>query len=102
VKPPAAPPFLARDSYRLRRLMDAARFLPAFGFVLMLLPLMREDPQTGTASAASEGAYLFAVWLMLILSTAPMSRGLRKTFEPPKTVPPKSAPSGSEPPGAKD
>jgi len=84
VKPPSAPPFLARDSYRLRRLMDAARFLPVFGFVMLLLPLMREDPETGAASAASEGVYLFAVWLALILGTFLMSRGLRKAFDPPK------------------
>lgn len=85
MKPPFVPTFLARNSYRLRRLMDAARFLPVFGFVLMLLPLMREDPQTGTASAASEGAYLFAVWLVLILATAVMARGLRTALDPPKS-----------------
>ncbi|MCC1480166.1 hypothetical protein J1C52_00775 [Roseibaca sp. Y0-43] len=68
--------------------MDAARFLPVFGFVLMLLPLMREDPATGTGSAASEWAYLFAVWLVLILATALMARGLRKAFDPPKAPDP--------------
>lgn len=85
--PSRTPPFLARDSYRLRRLMDAARFLPVFGFVLILLPLMREDPETGAASAASEGVYLFVVWLVLIVGTFVMARGLRKAFAPPKPVP---------------
>lgn len=88
MKPPSAPPFLARDSYRLRRLMDAARFLPVFGLVLMMLPLMREDPRTGAVSAASEGAYLFAVWLALIVGTFLMARGLRKAFDAPKPAPP--------------
>lgn len=82
MKPPSAPPFLARENYRLRRLMDAARFLPVFGFVLLLLPLMREDPQTGTTSAAGEAVYLFLVWPALILGTFLMSRGLRKAFDP--------------------
>lgn len=68
--------------------MDAARFLPVFGLVLMLLPLMREDPQTGAPATASEGAYLFAVWLVLICSTFLMSRGLRKAFDAPKPPPP--------------
>ena len=102
MKPPATPPFLARESYRLRRLMDAARFLPAFGFVLMLLPLMREDPATGTASAASEGAYLFVVWLLLILATVIMSRGLRQTFDSPTAGPPEPDRARPEPRGAKD
>lgn len=92
MKPPAAPTFLARDSYRLRRLMDAARFLPVFGLVLMVLPLMREDPQTGAVSAASEGVYLFAVWLALIVGTFLMSRGLRKAFDVPKPKPPPLVP----------
>ena len=81
MKLPRTPPFLARDSYRLRRLMDAARFLPVFGFVLLFLPLMREDPETGALSTASEGVYLFAVWLALIIGTWLMSRGLRKAFD---------------------
>lgn len=90
MKPPRTPPFLARDSYRLRRLMDAARFLPVFGFVLLLLPLMREDPETGAASAASEGVYLFAIWMALILGTWLMSRGLRKVFDKPEKTPHKT------------
>ena len=84
MKPPSAPPFLARDSYRLRRLMDAARFLPVFGFVLTLLPLMRDDPANGATSVAGEGVYLFAVWLALIAGTFLMTRGLRRVFAPPK------------------
>lgn len=94
MKSPRTPPFLARDSYRLRRLMDAARFLPVFGFVLLLLPLMREDPETGAASAASEGVYLFAIWLALILGTWLMSRGLRKVFDESEKTPPKTSDSG--------
>lgn len=96
MKPPASLPFLARNSYRLRRLMDAARFLPVFGFVLLLLPLMREDLQTGAASAASEWAYLFAVWLVLIGATLFMSRGLRKAFDPPKSPPKPSGPAAKD------
>nr|WP_283163910.1 hypothetical protein [Roseibaca domitiana] len=74
--------------------MDAARFLPIFGFVLLLLPLMREDPETGAASTASEGVYLFAIWLALIFGTWLMSRGLRKVFDEPEKTPPKTLDAG--------
>ena len=38
---PAKPPvFLARASYRQRRLRDAARLLPMVAGVLMMLPLL--------------------------------------------------------------
>ncbi len=43
---PRPPEFLERSSYRLRRLMDAARLLPVFGLILLLLPLMRDHSAT--------------------------------------------------------
>ncbi len=88
--PPRRATFLARDGYRLRRLMDAARCLPAFGLVLLLLPLMREDPGAqGSPATAGETVYLFAVWLALIVATFAMARGLRRALRPPP--PPGSA-----------
>ena len=68
MKPPA-PPFLARRAYRLRRLTDAARFLPALGLVLFLLPLLWPDATTGRAGTAPGAAYLFLAWGGLILLT---------------------------------
>ena len=69
MKPPA-PPFLARRAYRLRRLTDAARFLPALGLILFLLPLLWRDPTTGRALTAPGALYLFLAWGGLILLTA--------------------------------
>ncbi|WP_071797951.1 hypothetical protein [Natronohydrobacter thiooxidans] len=78
---PPRPQFLARDSYRVRRLMDAARFLPVFGFVLLLLPLMRHSSDTEAPPTASEGVYLFLVWFGLVLAAFLMSLGLRRALD---------------------
>ncbi len=87
---PPRPQFLARDSYRMRRLMDAAKFLPLFGFVLLLLPLMRHSPDVEAPPTASEMVYLFLVWFGLILLALLMSLGLRRVLSAP---PQKSDPS---------
>lgn len=63
------PLFLARDSYRQRRLGDAARLLPVLGFVLLLLPGFL----TATVDAL---IYIFTVWALLIVVMALMSRRL--------------------------
>ncbi len=72
-----APLFLERRSYRRRRLGDAARLLPVFGVILILLPLMWSPDATGAARlTAWEGVYLFAVWGALIVVAAILSRAL--------------------------
>lgn len=69
------PLFLARDSYRRRRLADAARVLPVLGFILMVLPGML----TSTTVAL---VYVFTVWAILILIMIVLSRRLsRQDFE---------------------
>ncbi len=75
------PEFLARGSYRIRRLMDAARLLPVFCFVLLILPLMRASPETDAPPTASESVYLFLVWFGSILAVFLISRGLRPALE---------------------
>ncbi|MDB5657721.1 MAG: hypothetical protein JWS10_336 [Cypionkella sp.] len=69
---PAAPLFLARAVYRQRRLRDAARLLPIFGFFLLMLPLM-----WGSAAGAGRVAvYVFGVWALLIGLAAYVAPGL--------------------------
>ena len=81
--PPAV--FLERQSYRRRRLMDAARLLPLLGVLLFLLPLLwRAADSTGAMGGVSMSnaiIYVFAVWIGLIAaifvfgkSTRPWSR----------------------------
>ncbi|MCX7560105.1 hypothetical protein OS190_11045 [Sulfitobacter sp. F26204] len=66
------PVFLERRSYRLRRMMDAVRFLPFLGLALWMVPLLWPLP---AAEVAKNGIpmstalrYLFCVWLMLVIS----------------------------------
>ncbi len=61
-----SPLFLARRSYRRRRLRDAARLLPVFGAFLFLLPILWEPAATDQRDTAPDGVYLFAVWAVLI------------------------------------
>lgn len=98
MKPPRGPEFLARESYRIRRLMDAARFLPALGLVLLLLPLMRAAPEGEAASIATETVYLFAVWIGLIAAAFLMSLGLRRTLDRPPDARPPAPRAASAPP----
>ncbi|QBJ23540.1 hypothetical protein [Haematobacter massiliensis] len=67
------PVFLARQTYRMRRVVDAARVLPALGLMLFLLPLLWKE-----ASLAAVGLYVFAVWLLLIVAALAMSRRLAR------------------------
>ncbi len=63
------PLFLARESYRRRRLGDAARLVPVLGFVLLLLP--------GLFTTTTEALiYIFSVWAILIVAVAFLSRRL--------------------------
>ena len=66
---PKQPLFLARTVYRKRRLRDAARMLPIFGFVLMMLPMLW--PNSG-----ANWVYLFGIWVGLIASAAILAKGL--------------------------
>ena len=67
------PLFLARDSYRKRRLRDGARVLPIFGLILFLLPLMWPAvPQMVLA----HWAFVFALWVALIGLAAILASGL--------------------------
>lgn len=81
MKAPRTPQFLGRESYRLRRLMDAARMLPVMGLVLLLLPLMRHSPELESPPTATEGAYLFVVWAVLILAAFLLSLRLRRALD---------------------
>ncbi|WP_420860050.1 hypothetical protein [Marivivens marinus] len=68
--------FLARASYRQRRLRDAARVLPIVGAFLVLVPLLwprdgGPDNANGTAEAT---LYLFGVWFGLIVLSYILAR----------------------------
>ncbi|MBL4927268.1 hypothetical protein [Fuscibacter oryzae] len=74
---PRQPLFLARASYRRRRLRDAARLLPVVGVFLLMLPLLW--PQGGAGSAV---IFVFVVWALLIGFAAVLAHGLDQPETP--------------------
>ncbi|MEC3860387.1 hypothetical protein VK792_03750 [Mesobacterium sp. TK19101] len=73
VKPPV---FVERQTYRQRRVMDAARMLPILGAFLWLLPLLWFSSGGGPATSRAV-LYIFGVWCLLIFGAALLSKGLR-------------------------
>ncbi|MCK0143135.1 hypothetical protein [Aliiroseovarius sp. F20344] len=68
MRTPREPLFLARQSYRKRRIEDAARLLPLLGVILFLLPLM-----VGGEVGSMRLAYVFTAWFLLIFSAGILS-----------------------------
>lgn len=69
---PRRPLFLARQGYRQRRLIDAARVLPAVGLVLFMAPVLG----AGSGLDAALLIYLFTIWAVLIGLAAVLSHRL--------------------------
>lgn len=76
MREPIEPLFLARQTYRRRRVMDAARLLPWLGAFLFGLPLLWSAPET-----AAGLRYLFGAWLVLIVLSFALSRRLSEEPE---------------------
>lgn len=57
--------FVERQTYRRRRIQDAARFLPVLGIVLVMVPLLWSE---GAQGVSMSGAirYLFTLWAALV------------------------------------
>ncbi|MGY6411309.1 MAG: hypothetical protein ACXIUV_09835 [Alkalilacustris sp.] len=92
MKPPRQPLYLARESYRRRRAMDAARILPVLGIFLFALPRLWGADAGPGEETAGEGLYLFTVWAGLILAAALLGRLLAPSLDP----------SPGDPPGSQD
>ena len=81
------PLFLHRDTYRRRRIMDAARLLPLFGTALLLLPMLwADDHSTGLGAV-----YLFLAWAGLIAAAALLARKLSEPLRRPAAPRPAEA-----------
>jgi len=73
------PLYLARASYRQRRLRDVVRVLPIVAFVSWILPGMAGFvPATSTV-----GIYIFAGWTLLIIACALVTASLREDTNSP-------------------
>ncbi|MEX1660438.1 hypothetical protein [uncultured Thioclava sp.] len=93
---PGQPLFLARRSYRRRRLMDAARLLPVLGVVMFALPGLWHPAETLTPDTGRGGLYLFAVWIALIFAAFLIARGLSPVLDA-EEMPEEGGPSAQEP-----
>ena len=63
------PVFLERQSYRRRRLMDAAKLLPLLGVLLFSVPLLwptRGDEGVVPVPMSVAVTYVFGIWVSLI------------------------------------
>lgn len=62
-------PFLQRQSYRRRRLIDTIRMVPVIGAVLWAVPLLWPTPEDAEGSVATSDAiiYIFGVWFLMVL-----------------------------------
>lgn len=75
---------LERRRGRRRRLRDAARALPVFGTLLLLLgPLVWTRDAEGGVPTVGVFLYVFGVWAALIAAAALMSGPLRRAEDPP-------------------
>ena len=75
---------LERKRVRRRRLRDAARALPVFGTLLLLLgPLVWTRDAEGAVPTVGVFLYVFFVWAALIAAAALMSEPLRRSEDPP-------------------
>lgn len=73
------PLYLARASYRQRRLVDAQRLLPVALLALFLLPLLWGGGQTGApvGEGVSAMIYVFVVWGLGVGATFAFSIAMR-------------------------
>ncbi len=72
-----SPIFLERRSYRMRRVMDAVRFLPVLGLALWMVPLLWPVPQADLDVAtplSSALKYVFGIWVLLVLAAWALSQ----------------------------
>lgn len=74
------PLYLARASYRRRRLIDALRLLPFLMFGLWLLPLLWGGEGTDRPVGAGSRAFLhvFVVWALGLIAAAWLARHLAR------------------------
>lgn len=69
--------FLERTNYRQRRFRDAARWLPIFASILMLLPLFWPRDMPDQSLTSSGMIYLFGLWVILVGVAFVLSRVLQ-------------------------
>ncbi|MFW2542367.1 hypothetical protein ACN2XU_06970 [Primorskyibacter sp. 2E107] len=81
------PLFVERQTYRRRRIVDAARALPVLGLLLWSIPMLWGLPDR-PQSASGALIYIFIVWFGLVLGAGLLILALRlrdKEGQPPRS-----------------
>lgn len=86
--------FVARGTYRRRRMIDAAGLLPVLGALLFALPLLWAGAGGAAPRTSHVLLYLFAVWALLVILSSLVTRGLGTDGD--------ALPGEGEDPGAPD
>mgnify|MGYP006310490859 CR=1 FL=1 len=71
------PLFVERQTYRLRRLRDAARALPVLAVMLWMVPIFWAGADR-PVSASGALTYLFGTWLLLGLAAGVLIRVIER------------------------
>ncbi|WP_170351332.1 MULTISPECIES: hypothetical protein [Ruegeria] len=81
--------FLERQSYRRRRLSDAARLLPFLGAALLAIPLLWPDEPGAPEGVPLSSAifYIFACWAGLIVASLVFGFAARRMAIPDDSEP---------------
>lgn len=79
-EPRRSPLYLARASYRRRRLIDAQRLLPIFLFLLYLVPLLwgGSGPDDPVGGGVRGYVHVFTVWIGAIVAAGWIARALMR------------------------
>jgi hypothetical protein len=70
--------FVKKQTYRLRRTMDAARLMPLLGTLLFAIPLLWPTGSEQGVMTSRAILYMFGVWALLIVVTIRLSYVLRQ------------------------
>lgn len=73
--------FVERQTYRRRRLRDAARLLPILGLLLFSVPLLWPAGADDGAVTSNAIKYVFGVWAALVLAAFLLSLRLEDTSD---------------------
>ncbi len=76
------PVFVGKETYRRRRLIDAARLLPLLAVALMALPLLWSGGDNAAGLTTNVMIYLFGLWAVLLICVAGISYYLKSDAEP--------------------
>jgi len=83
----ALPLFVERDTYRKRRMIDAARILPILGVALLVLPVLWQTPDGQGLPTTYLMGYIFGVWVLLAAAAAGLSAYLAARSAPDEDPP---------------